>query len=207
MARMEQRLGDGIVWLADAWRGSALTLFVTFARGIGPHELVVRLGAQPEEVLDPITLGDAERLTFDDRESARVARFGECAGWSYAVEQGRHSKAWWAHSDVSAGGVEVVHLTPKPDDPPRECWYYRDGETIGRFDIGDTPDENMAFLLPAFEDAGLLDDDVSEEFDSLSATLSALQGHFGLSLPRHEILQGRLPAAVTATVPPENLGD
>ncbi|GAA5706388.1 hypothetical protein [Streptomyces avermitilis] len=65
----------------------------------------------------------------------------------------------------------------------------------------------MAFLLPAFEEAGLLDDGVSEELDSLRATLTALQQHFELSLPRQEILNGRLPAAVTATVPPENLGD
>jgi hypothetical protein len=182
-------------------------LFVTLARGISPPDLVVRLGARPGEVLDPITFAEAERLTFEERESARVARFGECVGWSYAAEQGWPSKAWWAHSDVSAGGVEVLHLTPKPDDPPRECWYYRDGQTVGRFDIGDTPDEDMAFLLPAFEEAGLLDDDVSEDFDSLHATLTALQQHFGLSLPRQDILNGRLPAAVTATVPPENLGD
>ncbi|MFF7161818.1 hypothetical protein ACFZBP_10665 [Streptomyces sp. NPDC008086] len=103
--------------------------------------------------------------------------------------------------------MTVLHLTPKPDDPPRECWYYHDGQTVGRFDIGDSPDERLAFLLPAFEQAGLLSDDVSEEFDSLHATLTALQQHFGLSLPRQDILNGRLPAAVTATVPPENLGD
>ncbi|MFJ5776265.1 hypothetical protein [Streptomyces sp. NPDC093094] len=200
-------MSDGITWLTDAWRGAASALFVTFARGISPPGLVVRLGARSGEVLDPITFAEAERMTFDDRASARVARFGECAGWSYAVEQGRPSKAWWAHPDVSAGGIEVLHLTPKPDDPPKECWYYRDGETVGRLDIGDTPDEGMAFLLPTFEEAGLLDDDVSEEFDSLRATLTALQQYFGLSLPRREILNGRLPAAVTAAAPPENLGD
>ncbi|GDY70827.1 hypothetical protein SAV31267_003120 [Streptomyces avermitilis] len=110
-------MSDGITWLTDAWRGDAPILFVTFARGISPRDLVVRLGARPGEVLDPITFGEAERLTFNDRESARVARFGECAGWSYAVEQGWPSKAWWAHPDVSAGGVEVLHLTPKPDAP------------------------------------------------------------------------------------------
>ncbi|CAM5563125.1 hypothetical protein [Streptomyces purpurascens] len=200
-------MSDGITWLTDAWRGDARILFVTFARGISPSDLVVRLGALPGEVLAPITFAEAERLTFNDRESARVARFGECARWSYAVEQGWPSKAWWAHPDVSAGGIEVLHLTPKPDDPPRECWYYRDGQTVGRFDIGDTPDEGMAFLLPAFEEAGLLEDDVSDEFDSLRATLTALQQYFGLSLPRQEILNGQLPAAVTATVPPVNLGD
>ncbi|WP_328868652.1 hypothetical protein OHT76_43955 [Streptomyces sp. NBC_00287] len=48
---------------------------------------------------------------------------------------------------------------------------------------------------------------MSEEFDSLRATLTALQQHSGLSLPRQDILNGRLPAAVTATTPPENLGD
>ncbi|MGW5116242.1 hypothetical protein ACWEQ8_12505 [Streptomyces noursei] len=200
-------MSDGITWLPDAWHGDAPILFVTFARGISPADLVVRLGAQPGEVLDPITFAEAERLTYNDRESARVARFGECAGWSYAVEQGWPSKAWWAHPDVSTGGVEVLHLTPKTDDPPKECWYYRDGQTVGRFDFGDTPDEGMEFLLPAFEEAGLLDDDVSEEFDTSRATLTALQQHFGLSLPRQEILSGRLPAAITAIVPPENLGD
>ncbi|MEU5647468.1 hypothetical protein [Streptomyces milbemycinicus] len=204
-------MSDGITWLADAWRHNRPTLFVTFARGISAHDLVVRLGAQPGSVLDPITAAEAERLTFNDRETARVARFGQCAGWSYAVEQGWHSKAWWAHPEVSAGGVEILHLTPKPDDPPRECWYYRDGQTVGRFDIGATPDEGLAFLLPTFEEAGLVDDpllpDMSEDFDSLRATLAALQQYFGLSLPREQIMNDRLPAAVTAAVPPENLGD
>ncbi|MFE5758988.1 hypothetical protein ACFQ7M_19325 [Streptomyces massasporeus] len=75
-------MSDGISWLSDAWRGDAPILFVTFARGISPGHLVVRLGARPSEVLAPITFAEAERLTFYDRESARVARFGECADWS-----------------------------------------------------------------------------------------------------------------------------
>jgi hypothetical protein len=123
------------------------------------------------------------------------------------VEQGWPSKAWWAHSDVSQGGIEVLHLTPKPDDPPRECWYYRDGRTVGRFDFGDTPDEGMSFLLPSLSELGLLDDEESEDYDSLRATLAVLQQHFGLSLPRREILNGRLPAAVTATTPPGSPGE
>ncbi|MDQ0808320.1 hypothetical protein QFZ63_000034 [Streptomyces sp. B3I7] len=52
-----------------------------------------------------------------------------------------------------------------------------------------------------------LNDDVAEEFDSLRATLAALQQHFGLSLPRQDVLTGRLTAVVTAAVPPEKLGD
>ncbi|WP_307168000.1 hypothetical protein [Streptomyces sp. B3I7] len=48
---------------------------------------------------------------------------------------------------------------------------------------------------------------MAEEFDSLRATLAALQQHFGLSLPRQDVLTGRLTAVVTAAVPPEKLGD
>ncbi|MFJ4206569.1 hypothetical protein ACIP2Y_44140 [Streptomyces sviceus] len=48
---------------------------------------------------------------------------------------------------------------------------------------------------------------MSEESDSLHATLTAPQQHFGLSLPSQEILRDRLPAAVTAAAPAEDLRD
>lgn len=195
-------MSDGILWLPDTWYSP--NLFITFARGLSPHELAVRLGAEPTGFLDPITMAEAESLTSREG-AARTARFGACAGWSFAVEQGRPSKAWWAHPPMSAGGVEVLHLTPKPDDPPKEVWYYRDGATIGWFNIGERPDDGTEFLIPALEEAGFFDTTLHE--DEVLITLRVLQEHFGLSLPRQQILTGRLPSAVTAKTPPENLGD
>lgn len=105
--------------------------------GISPEELAVRLGAGPQKLAEPVTL--AQLLTTPEgKKAARVAQFGEDAGWSFAVEYGAHSKAWWAKPSVSEG-CEVVQLTPKPDDPPRECWYYRDGAGVGHFDFGAHP--------------------------------------------------------------------
>ncbi|MER7396465.1 hypothetical protein ABT381_13185 [Streptomyces sp. NPDC000151] len=205
-------MSDGIVWLAEEWlRPDSPVLFVTFARGITPPDLAVRLGADARAILEPMTAAETRAMTYNDRVSARVARLGECAGWSFAVEQGWPSKAWWARPEVSAGGVEVLHLTAKPDDPPRECWYYRDGATVGRFDFGERPEGGLEFLVPALEEAGAVDDpflpDFPEDYDETPPTLTALENHFHLSLPRELILTGSLPAAVTAKVPPENLGD
>ncbi len=90
----------------------------------------------------------------------------------------------------------MLHLTPKPDDPPKEVWYYRDGATIGWFNIGERPDDGTEFLIPALEEAGFFDTTLHE--DEVLITLRVLQEHFGLSLPRQQILTGRLPPAVTA---------
>ncbi|MGW3657170.1 hypothetical protein ACWD6R_16415 [Streptomyces sp. NPDC005151] len=199
---------DGITWLADVWHAQDLN--VTFARGISPGELVIRLGAAPGMSLDQITATEAIGMTGTDG-CARVARFGECGGWSFALEPICPSAGWWGKPGLSAGGVEVLHLTPKGYDPPSEVWYYRDGATVGHFSIGEIPDGDMTFLAPAFEAAGLVDDPVlserPEDFDSVRATLAVLEEHFGLCLPRDAVLEGRLPAAVTALTHPENLGD
>ncbi|MEU6048909.1 hypothetical protein ABZ829_00535 [Streptomyces xanthochromogenes] len=198
---------DGISWLADVWRSHSLN--VTLARGVGPEGLVVRLGATSATPFGHITAAEAFSMTGAEG-SARVARFGECGEWSFAVEPICPSAGWWGRPQLSAGGVEVLHLTPKGYDPPSEVWYYRDGITVDRFNIGEIPDGGMEFLAPEFEEAGLVDDplmsDQPEDFDAVRATLKVLEEHFGLSLPRRAVLEERLPAVVTATKHPEDLG-
>ncbi|MFF3159200.1 hypothetical protein [Streptomyces sp. NPDC057910] len=198
---------DGISWLADVWLSHSLN--VTLARGVDPEGLVVRLGAASGTPFGHITSAEAASMTGSEG-CARVARFGECGGWSFAVEPIAPSAGWWGRPHLSAGGVEVLHLTPKAHQPPPEVWYYRDGVTVDRFNIGEIPDGGMEYLAPAFEEAGLVDDplmsDQPEDFDDVRATMKALEEHFGLSLPRRAVIEGRLPAVVTAKQHPEDLG-
>ncbi|MFF5716112.1 hypothetical protein [Streptomyces buecherae] len=201
-------MGEGIQWLADEWGRSDLN--VTFARRISPRDLAIRLGADPVAPLQPLTAYHAEAM-LQGGECARVARVGQSGEWSYAVEPLCPSRAWWGKPELSMGGLEVLHLTPKSYDPPKEFWYYRDGVTLGRFDFGEQPGE-LEFLAPSLEAEGALNVRgpnglYARVDDEARKILAALERHFGLSLPYEDIVHGTLPGVVTAMTPPENLGD
>lgn len=207
-ANPEGVMSDGIQWLADEWDYNDLN--VTFARGISPQDLAVRLGADTDAPLQMLTSQEAETM-IQRGDCARVARVGESGEWSFAVEPICPSRAWWGKPDLSRGDVEVIHLTPKPYDPPKEFWYYRSGDTVGRFDFGEQPG-GMEFLTPALQAVGAMKimgrDGVYEEIDDETRKiLAAIERHFSVSLPRADVIDGSLPAAVTAVTHPENPGD
>lgn len=203
---------DGIRWLTTQRGGWYCG--VTFARGVDPEELAVRLGAEPGSVLPPVTARQAAHM-IDGRNCFRVARIGTCAGWSFAVEDGYHSRAWWAKPEMTRGGVEMIHLTPKPDDPPREFWYYENGATVCAMDIGSESrrrGNDPDVLVPALARAGLVSPTGGplggeRHDDYVERLFGALEDHFKVSLPRDLVVDGALPAAVTATSEPRNLGD
>lgn len=198
--------GDGgIRWLAD-WDGWYVGL--TFARGIGPGELALRLGAVPGIRPGPLRAGDAWAMATETADGDGVARVGSWGGWSFAVEHGVPAGAERL-AEVSRRGAEAVHLDPQPDHPPPQFAYARDGELVCCFGLGEEgwrgghrPD----FLLPELVAAGLLAPDgtyaAPEAEDGAGRdrrTLAVLERRFGLSLPRRLIEEAALPAFVTCT--------
>ncbi len=105
----------------------------------------------------------------------------------------------------------MLHLTPKPYDPPKEFWYYHDGETVGHFAFGEQPD-GMDFLMPALRAEGAAkvkgtDGNYVTIDDEARKVLAAIERYFRVSIPREDVLSGTLPGAVTAMAPPNNPGD
>ncbi len=195
-------VGDGIQWLVgrEDW-----TYSVLFARGITPEELPVRLGGVPGSVLSPITGLQAWDLATDfDTDDEELARFGMSGGWSFALLYGVPTVVDRL-AEISRDGVEVVHLDPQPDHPPKQFAYARDGVEVCSFGIGEEvwrwgrqPD----FLLAELVQAGVLSADGAcarpdnEPFgDADRATLALLETRFGLALPC-DVEERQLPAFV-----------
>ncbi|MEV7590871.1 DUF6461 domain-containing protein [Streptomyces sp. NPDC089922] len=195
----------GIQWLAD-WGEWLVGL--TFARGIGPEELAVRLGALPGPLPGPLGSLDAWSMVTETAEGDGVARVGTWGAWSFAVEHGMPAGAERL-AEVSRGGVEAVHLDPQPDHPPKLFAYAQDGELVCCFGLGEEcwrgghrPDH----LLPELVGAGILTPDGANarpgeepDEDGERRTLAVLERRFGLALPRHLIEDAMLPAYVTCT--------
>ncbi|MFD9326163.1 DUF6461 domain-containing protein [Streptomyces sp. NPDC060065] len=198
-------MGGGIQWLVDQndWRHC-----VVFARGITPEELGLRMGGVPGSVGSPITGTEAWDMVLDlATDDDDVVRVGARGDWSFAIEYGL-GDGGERLADVSRNGVEVVHLNPSVDHPPAMFSYARDGVDVCRFGIGeevwrwgDQPD----LLLPELVAAGVLHPDGeyarpdSESYrDRDRHTLALIETRFGLSLPRDEVENERLPAFVIA---------
>ncbi|MFJ9909185.1 hypothetical protein ACIRVK_41250 [Streptomyces sp. NPDC101152] len=120
----------GVRWLAESdWCCS-----VTFARGITPEELTVRLGASPGGVKPLATAGEAAGLLTD--ADAGVARIGETQGWAFAAQYG---EAPGSSHDVLKGisrdGVEAVNLDPQAFHPPPLFSYATDSELLCSFGL------------------------------------------------------------------------
>jgi hypothetical protein len=148
-----------------------------------------------------------------ERGCWRVARLGECDGWSFAVEYGYWSRAWSHTAQIAEAGAEVVHLNPKPDDPPAEFSYARDARHICGFSICEEDDrdgEEPDLLVDSLRKVGvplvdfLADDDEAEDdADELTRrSLVAIENHFGLSLSPHLAFDAKLPMVVTSRTEP-----
>ncbi|RSS78155.1 DUF6461 domain-containing protein [Streptomyces sp. WAC06614] len=194
----------GIGWLVD-WPDWYAGL--TFARGIGPEELAARLGAVPGPAPGPLDPTGAWSLAASTVDGDGVARVGAFGGWSFAVEHGLPAGADRL-AEVARGGVEAVHLDPQPDHPPKQFAYARDGEVVCCFALGEEawrgghrPDH----LLPALVAAHVLHPDGTDARPATEPpavrerrTLTVIEHHFALSLPRHLVAEAPLPAFVTA---------
>ncbi|MEU1806318.1 DUF6461 domain-containing protein [Streptomyces sp. NPDC019937] len=216
-------MGDGIQWLRGGNTGTAWMVDVIFAHGIDPEELALRMGARRGAVTEPIT--DAEVLDLDldfyrpPTRGDAIARVGEHAGWSFAIEYGDPT-GLHRLAEVSRDGVEAVHYSHNPEHPPTIVFYARDGQEVCGFGLseerirwGKEPD----LLLPDLVAAGILnpdgdtysadsddDEDEDESVDYVARdrrALAVVEERFSLSLPRTVFTEDRLPAYVTNSAP------
>lgn len=123
--------------------------------------------------------------------------------WSFALEYGLPTGTG-RPADISRGGVEVVHLSPQPDHPPKQFAYARDGVDICSFGIGEEVwrwDRQPDFLLAEPVRAGVLRPNGESAHpkelpgNEERATPAVLEFRFGLTLPR-DVEERRLPAFV-----------
>ena len=195
-------MSDGVQWLTDHddWCHD-----VVFARGITPEELALRMDGVPGPLLSPMTGTEAWAVVTDDgTDDEDLVRVGADGEWSFALEYGLPTGTGRL-ADISRGGVEVVHLSPQPDHPPKQFAYARDGVDICSFGIGEEvwrwgrqPD----FLLAELVRAGVLQpngESARPEEEPTGneerATRAVLESRFGLTLPR-DVEERRLPAFV-----------
>ncbi|MFE4058693.1 DUF6461 domain-containing protein [Streptomyces sp. NPDC059096] len=187
---------DSLGWLLEPYAVDC----VTFARGIDPGELVARLGARPGGPVRLATVAQALDALAAPGVGG-VARVGRAAGWAFAVEYGAAvGPTPDGLAAVSRGGVEAVNFLLTPGHPPSVFRHYEDGRHICSFGIGaethrlgSDPD----LLVPALTERAVLP--VPRRLDGARRerahrlTLLAVQDHFGLRLPRHDVMEGRLP--------------
>ncbi|WP_328581852.1 DUF6461 domain-containing protein [Streptomyces sp. NBC_00370] len=189
-------MAGGIGWLLEPY----VVDCVTFARGIGPVDLVLRLGARGGPPARSATAEEAmDLLTSPGVDS--VARVGTAGEWAYAVEYG--DAVGWTRAglaEASRDGAEVVNFLLTPWHPPSMFNYYRDGVRVCSFGIGEEAHrwgQDRDLLLPALSRAGVLPgrrarSGADREHGRLLSVLTVGE-HFGLQLPREDIVEGRLP--------------
>lgn len=203
---------EGIGWLASRDEGLDS---VVFAREISPEDLAVRMGSTPGgavELTGPDVTSLLHRSGIGDNAVVRVAA---CGAWSYAVlhlaDPGRGDLAVRA----SRGGVEVIQYIAMTDHPPAQFNYLRDGRTVCGFGIGEEAHrwgQDPDHLLPALVAGGVLTPDgtsheAARPGSAMSGnrlTLTVLEHHFGLCLPRSSVM--RVPLLAYTVRGPLSLG-
>ncbi|MER5894313.1 DUF6461 domain-containing protein [Streptomyces sp. NPDC001876] len=188
---------DGIRWLS-AESHFDLGYWVVFARGIGPEELLDRMGAEAGSVrrLDRFDAGDL----MDELDTA-VLRAGESCGWAFAVSEGGPggTNSSQALSSASAGSEAVEFWRTVNQD--KMFAYARNGEEVFRCEPGQvhplptggfSPDSVSAASLGLPGTAA--DTAIGSERDALTVAEEV----FGLNLPKDEVLEGVL---LTAPLP------
>ncbi|MGQ4434390.1 MULTISPECIES: DUF6461 domain-containing protein [unclassified Streptomyces] len=192
-------MADGIAWFLEPY----LIDCVTFARDVEPVELASRLGARPGQPPHCASADDAVDLLAGDGVGS-VARVGRAGDWSFAVEYGDAvGPTTTGLGAVSAKGVEAVSFLLTPWHPPSMFTYYRDGNHICSFGIGEEArrrGQKPDVLVPALTEVGVLpaQQNLSEADAERVRRLSVLtiEEHFRLRLPRTDVLHGQLPLFV-----------
>jgi hypothetical protein len=129
--------------------------------------------------------------------SVCVARVGEAGGWSFAVEYGDAvGPTAQGLASASRAGTAAVNFSLTPWHPPSRFAYYLDATHICSFGIGEEhrrQGEQPDHLVPDLEKLGILPDGPRLDPRGMRVTMLAIEDHFGLRLPRQQVLEGRLP--------------
>lgn len=183
-------IAEGIGWLLEPH----LVDCVTFARGIAPDELADRPGAPPGQTPRLSSAQDAEAMLAS---FLCVARVGEASGWSFAVEYGDAvGPTPNGLASASRAGTAAINFSLTPWHPPSRFAYYLDATHVCSFGIGEEhrrQGEQPDHLVPDLEKLGILPDGPLLDPRGMRVTMLAIEDHFGLRLPRQQILEGRLP--------------
>ncbi|MFE3206281.1 DUF6461 domain-containing protein [Embleya sp. NPDC059237] len=186
---------DGIAWLREA-REFGSDYCVTFARGLEPLELLIRLGCNPSTVV-PMGLVDATETYFDT--GVETIRAGTSRGWAYAVETTGNRGFQKGVPDAVSTGTEAV-LVYADSNPVAYLLHAENGEIVCGFEE-ETPDDRIGTdpdrLLPHMIAAGLLTPDGNQPDDSPTrgCELRMAETVFGLDLPHDLVVHGLLLAA------------
>ncbi|MDR3082552.1 MAG: SMI1/KNR4 family protein, partial [Streptomyces sp.] len=213
---------SGLAWLAEPDPGNNRTSYrFVLVEGVEPKELPRRLADGDGTVLnEPMTFREARRRSlhnqrefssYDDRALMAVGRAG--TGWSFAFDgdpapfdrqrfvspaaaagTGTRAVVVWSGLRTGRHGAPFFHISVARDGAEQYAFTYADGEVRTSGEIPRALDPSRFF--------GDLDDSAETE----QSLLEAVAGEFGVSLPRHAILDGRLHTFATRswTRPPRD---
>ncbi|MFE1029694.1 SMI1/KNR4 family protein [Streptomyces sp. NPDC058818] len=211
---------DDLAWLAEPDPGNNRTSYrFVLVEGVEPEELPTRLADSEDAVLnEPMTLWDARhrllhnRREFSSDEDKALMAVGRAgAGWSFAFD-GEPAAFDWRRfvspAPAAGAGTRAVvvwsglrtwhgepffHLSVARNGIEQYAFTYMDGEVRRSGKIPLALEPSRYFEHP----------EGSERERSL---LEAVSGEFGVRLPRHALMHGRLPTFTTRswTRPPAN---
>lgn len=169
---------------------------LTFARGITPGELLVRMGTDPDTVKTR-TRSEAEALELDPDGRRHVVRVGRSGEWAFGLESwGNHGSRGEVLTEVSRGTQALS--TVYTGDGTRFFSYAEDGEQLCWFDV-DSPSRRTGsdpdFLLPEMTAEGLMDT-ADDNLDAGAAMLRVIRARFDVTVPREAVLTGGLLSSV-----------
>ncbi|MEU6370616.1 hypothetical protein ABZ876_34070 [Streptomyces sp. NPDC046931] len=213
-------MSDGITWLAEPksidWGGYS----VVIALDLAGETLAARVAAgrygrnkQQPRFLGSLTGRQADDVMsglFGDTHNAIALRYGEIDEWSYVVQHGFWYGEFGPEPPVSQGGAHIFRLWYEEENGkpvPPFFSYEHDGRTVCSFNLhldgswGSGRVDGDADVVSALEAeltaAGLRLDDPEGRGDDRRALhrtcLGVIERHFGLTLPRDEILNSPLP--------------
>ncbi|MFI2380295.1 SMI1/KNR4 family protein [Streptomyces sp. NPDC018964] len=203
---------DGLAWLAEPDPGDDRTCYrFVLVEGVGPEELPARLADGDDAVLnEPMTLREARRellwhrgefSSYDDKALMAVGRAGP--GWSFAFDgapAGFNRRRFVSPAPAAGAGTRAVvvwsglrawhgelffHLSVARDGAEQYAFTYADKEVRRSGDIPRALDPSRFF--------GTLEDAAEVE----RSLLEAVAGEFGVRMPRHAIVSGRLHTFTT----------
>ncbi|MEU6911707.1 SMI1/KNR4 family protein [Streptomyces olindensis] len=214
--------GD-LAWLAEPDPGHNRTSYrFVLVEGVEPEELPARLADGDGAALDePMTLWEARRRSlrnrqefssFDDRALMAVGRAG--AGWSFAFDGDpapfSHRRFVSPAAAAAGAGTRAVvvwsGLRPRHGEPFFHLSVARDGVEQYAFTHADGETRRTGEIPRALDPGRFFGDAPEEGAEAERSLLEAVAGEFGVSLPRHAIVHGRLHTFTTRswTRPPQD---
>ncbi|MFD5855545.1 SMI1/KNR4 family protein [Streptomyces chartreusis] len=212
--------GD-LAWLAEPDPGNNRTSYrFVLVEGVEPADLPGRLGDGDDTVLnEPMTYWEArhralqskqEFSSYDDRARIAVGRAG--SGWSFAFDgdPAPFSAQRFVSPAASAGvgsravvvwcglrtwhGEPFFHLSVGRDGAEQYAFTYAEGEV------------RQSGEIPAALNPSRFFHDLDDSAEAERSVLEAVSEEFGVQLPRHAIVNGRLHTCTTRswTRPPRD---